>query len=176
MDQEFLNFYFREIWKPSTDVYSHSSYQKIAETISDLDLLLDVGCGVNPFKQLVKNVIGIDPARDEADYKTTLESFYYKEKFTVATCLGSINFGDENIIADQISKLVSLMADQSRIFWRLNPGRNDHKNQHCEKIIFFPWSFSKLNKFAEKHGYVQSQEFIESNKDIMRLYAEWRKV
>ena len=175
MDQEFLNFYFREIWTPSTDVYNHSAYARIAETITDTDLLLDVGCGTNPFKSLVKNVVGIDPARDEADYKITLESFEYHKKFTVATCLGSINFGNEESISNQISKLVSLMADESRIFWRLNPGRQDHKDEHCRKIIFFPWTFCKLNEFAQKYRYHQDREFLESNKNVLRLYAEWRR-
>lgn len=173
MDQEFLNYYFSNHWKPSLSAHNHSSYKSIAQKISDREIVLDVGCGDNPFKKLLKNVVGIDPAFDEADYKVTIEDFETDIRFDVALCLGSINFGTQETISKQIRKIASLMKTKSRIFWRLNPGRKDHADPLCQKIEFFPWSFEKLQFFADIYGYQQINCQIDSNGKVERLYVEW---
>jgi hypothetical protein len=148
---------------------------RIAKFIKDDEWLLDVGCGTNPFKSLVKNVIGIDPAFDQADYKCTIEEYQLDRLFNVAACLGSINFGTEDIIESQINKVVNCLTPSSRIYWRLNPGRRDHDNNECSNIPFFPWTFEKLNVFAKKHNYIQTVEKIDEHLTRPRLYAEWHR-
>lgn len=175
-DLEYLNNYFRNHWKPSLSVYSASSYETIAKKINNDECLLDVGCGHNPFKSLVKNCYGIDPANSAADLQVSIEDFAPQKKYDVATCLGSINFGDEATISNQISKVVECLNDQGRIYWRLNPGRTDHSNALCKQIHFFPWTFKKLKTFANKHGFAQVNEIIDQDKNIVRLYAEWNKI
>jgi hypothetical protein len=68
-NQEFLNSYFAESWKPSEDAYTYSAYSTLAKKVQPEQWVLDVGCGGNPFKKLLPNVVGIDPARDEADLR-----------------------------------------------------------------------------------------------------------
>ena len=172
-DQDYLNDYFRHHWNPSLDAYTYSAYNIIATKIMPHEWLLDVGCGANPFKELVKNVIGIDPARDEADVMVTIEDFYASKKFDVATCLGSLNFGDDGTVGRQISKVVSCLKPTSRIYWRLNPGRKDHASEKCKGISFYPWSFKRLQTFAELHDYRQVNEQTETDGKVFRLYAEW---
>jgi hypothetical protein len=174
-DQKFLNEYFSKHWKPSTTAYRNSSYEAIASKIKDDEWLLDAGCGFNPFKKLVKNVVGVDPAMDEADFKMPIEDFTSDKKFDVATCLGSINFGDESVIDRQISKVVSCLKEQSRIYWRLNPGRKDHEDPLCNQVDFFPWTLDKLREFAVKHGYTQTDGEEETDGKVIRLYAEWHR-
>ncbi len=176
MDSDFLIDYFANHWKPSIPSYKASSYTKIASEIADTEHLLDVGCGSNPFKQLVKNCTGIDPANDGADIKVSIENFEPPFKYDVVACLGSINFGDEDVISQQIEKVVSCLKEGGRIYWRLNPGRQDHASPLCSKIVFFPWTFEKLKEFADKHGFTQKNERIDkddTNPSIIRLYAEW---
>jgi len=175
-DQNFLNNYFRYNWKPSTDAYQWSSYEVIASKIKNNEWLLDVGCGHNPFKKLVSNVIGIDPACDEADYKITIEEFIPDRLFDVATCLGSINFGDKQKIETQIKKVVSCLKEDAIIYWRCNPGRKDHVHQDCEQIDFFPWSFDYHRLYSKKFGFSCVNEHIESNGRVERLYCEWRRL
>jgi 2-polyprenyl-3-methyl-5-hydroxy-6-metoxy-1,4-benzoquinol methylase len=172
-NQEFLNFYFSEIWSPGNS-NGITSHQEIAKKIKN-EWVLDVGCGTNPFKSLIKNVIGIDPAFDQADYKCTIEDYYPDRLFDVATCLGSINFGDEITIEKQIDKVVNCLKPNSRIYWRLNPGRQDHGNQECFNIPFFPWTFEKLDQFAKKYNYLQTVEMIDHHPSRSRLYAEWHR-
>lgn len=174
-DQDYLNDYFRNHWTPSVDAYSYSAYGTIAKKILPNEWLLDVGCGTNPFKSLHPNVIGIDPARDEADFCVTIEEFYPTKKFDVATCLGSINFGDDAVIGRQIAKIVACLKPKSRIYWRVNPGRRDHASERCQGIPFYPWSFKKLQDFASIHDYRQVNEQTETDGKVLRLYAEWHR-
>lgn len=174
-NQEFLNRYFAESWKPSEDAYTYSAYATLAKKVLPNQSVLDVGCGGNPFKQLLPNVVGIDPARDEADYKVAIEDFETDQRFDVAMCLGSINFGDMEDIAPAVAKVVSLLKPKSTVFWRLNPGRHDHACGDCQTIKFFPWTHDILREFADQHGFTQSNEQQESNGRVVRLYAEWHR-
>jgi hypothetical protein len=174
-NQTFLNEYFSESWKPSEDAYTYSAYSTLAKKIQPHEWVIDVGCGANPFKQLLPNVVGIDPARNEADHKVAIEEFETDQRFDVAMCLGSINFGDREDIAPAVDKVVNLLKPQSRIYWRLNPGRQDHACGDCEQIKFFPWTHKILKEFALKYGYTQSNEQQETNGRVVRLYAEWHR-
>ena len=174
-DQEYLNDYFRHHWQPSVDAYKFSAYETIAKQILPSEWLIDVGCGANPFKSLVQHCVGIDPARDEADFRVTIEDFHATRKFDVAACLGSLNFGDDAVVGRQIHKMVSLLKDRSRVYWRVNPGRRDHASEKCKGIPFYPWSFNRLQDFASLHDFRQINEQTETNGQVVRLYAEWHR-
>ena len=172
-DQNFLNEYFTNTWCSSTSKYIYSGYA-ILEKINDTDQVVDVGCGHNPFKGKIKNLIGFDPAyHNDADIQTTIETFNPQYKFDVALCLGSINFGNEAIIAKQIEKVNSILNPSAQIFWRLNPGQHDHSNTECNSIDFFPWTFEKLKEYADLYGFEQINCAEDTNGSHLRLYAEW---
>ena len=173
-NQELLNNYFANNWKAGRGG-GITSPEEISKFIKDDEWVLDVGCGDNPFKKIIKNVVGVDPAFDQADVKCTIEEYIPHRLFDVAICLGSINFGDINTIENQISKVVSCLKPVSRIYWRLNPGRHDHNNEECLEVPFFPWTFEILRSFAEKHNYTQPVEEIDAHILRPRLYAEWHR-
>ena len=173
-NQKLLNEYFAHHWKPGNN-RGITSPAEIVKLISNNEWLLDVGCGNNPFKEFHTNVVGIDPAFDQADFKCTIEEYLPDRLFDVATCLGSINFGTIDIIEGQIDKVVSCLKPVSRIYWRLNPGRKDHENEECNQVPFFPWTFEILRQFAVKHNYVQTVEEIDAHISRPRLYAEWHR-
>ncbi len=174
MNQEFINSYFSNHWNPG-EVRGITSPESISKLIMPEEWLLDVGCGKNPFKLLLPNVVGIDPAFKEADIITTIEQYKPDRLFDVATCLGSINFGNEEAIAYQIERVVECLKLKSRIYWRLNPGRKDHDSPECQNIDFFPWTHEKLSQYANKHGYKQLNEQIDGHEKRPRLYAEWHR-
>lgn len=173
-NQKAITEYFANHWK-SVSSRGLTSHAVIAEKINDDEWILDAGCGSNPFKALGKQVIGVDPAFNQADVKCTIEDYVPDRQFDVATCLGSINFGTEEVIARQITKVVSCLKPTSRIYWRLNTGRYDHDNEECQDIPFFPWTFEKLREFADKYKYVQTVEKIDEHPTRPRLYAEWHR-
>jgi hypothetical protein len=171
MKQQQLNQYFSTLWQPKFDQYNYSGYRLI-EQIKESELVLDIGCGTNPFKGKIKNLIGIDPAFSQADYQTTIEDFTTDKKFDVALCLGSINFGTEETILRQIESIVSLLKAQARIYWRCNPGLQDHGNNECQEIDFFPWTFQHHLDYSERFGFSCPVLAWDNNN---RIYAEWSR-
>lgn len=190
LEQSLLNRYFEKNWNPSYGEGYEERHEYVASQIKDDEWLLDVGCGYNPFKKLVKNVFGIDPAFDNADVKTTIEDFDPPRQFDVATCFGSINFGSREDIKNQIAAMVRCLKPQGRVYWRVNPGHKDHLSEMCKGIDFYPWSFEDLASFAHDFGFVQTNEVREVNdrrlkypeleipdhkRFSIRLFAEWHR-
>lgn len=171
MDQQILNNYFSIHWRGHLNLYQYSGLN-LAKKIKPEEWVLDVGCGINSFKPLIANLIGIDPAFGQADYQTTIEDFATEQRFDVALCLGSINFGPEETIKKQIKCVVNLLNPTSRIYWRVNPGRKDHGNKECQEIDFFPWSPKLLKDYAREFGF----DLVDLQQDLNnRLYAEWAR-
>lgn len=143
----------------------------LIDKIKPDETVLDVGCGTNPFKNVIPTLLGIDPAFDQAHIKCTIEEFRYDQLFDVAFCLGSINFGDVERIEKQIEKVISHLKPTARIYWRCNPGRKDHGNKECEVIDFYPWSIEEHIRLSKKFGFELQECFFENNGS--RIYAEW---
>jgi hypothetical protein len=174
VNQQYLNNYFGNIWHKHSDpcTKENKSGLELLTKITDNDSVIDVGCGRNPFKGKIKNLLGVDPAFDQADVKCTIDEFVTDTKFDVALCLGSINFGNENTILNQIKCVVNLLKPTARIYWRVNPGLQDHGNKECYAIEFFPWSPGLLTDFAREFGF----EVAELKNDLNnRLYCEWSR-
>jgi len=177
--QHELNEYFTNIWKlrnRDIDQYVYSG-TRLIEQIGLGETVIDIGCGSNPFKFQIPNLIGIDPAFDEADYKLTLEEYvagYSAQRFNVALCLGSINFGNRHHIENQINLVIKLLKTKnSRIYWRCNPGLADHGNEQCQNIEFFPWTFDLHYELSAKFGFDVTELEWDTNN---RIYAAWTRI
>jgi hypothetical protein len=170
-NQQSLNNYFATHWQGHFNQYLYSGLS-LVKKIKPEEWVLDVGCGVNMFKPLIANLVGIDPAFDQADVKLTIEEFKTDKKFDVAFCLGSINFGDKNTIKNQIECVVNLLKPDARIFWRCNPGLHDHGNPYCKEIDFFPWTPRLLEEFAEQFNFKIADLREDFNN---RIYCEWAR-
>jgi len=172
-NQKLLNEYFAIEWvtRPNAGLekFKYSGSALIDKVQSD-EWVLDVGCGDNYFKGKIRNLVGIDPANDKADVKVSIEDFNTDQKFDVAFCLGSINFGDSVEIMGQIVKVTQLLTASGRIYWRCNPGKQDHQTEGCKKITFFPWTEEWHHHFAGSLGFTVVTVKQDTND---RLYAEW---
>lgn len=172
-NQSNLNTYFSTEWKGNIEQYKYSGPALIGKIALE-EYVLDVGCGDNYFKGKIKHLVGIDPANNAADVKMPIESFTTVVRFNVAFCLGSINFGTDDNIERQIAKVVSLLTPRARIYWRCNPGQQDHGTDGCKKINFYPWSIEKQIYYADKFGFkifeLRWDEGVSTNH---RIYAEW---
>lgn len=171
MNQQELNKYFSTVWRSNLSQYKYSGYS-LAEKIKPRELVLDVGCGYNEFKRLIPNLVGIDPANEAADFPTTIENFRNDIKFDVAFCLGSINFGSEIDVLNQINCVVNCLKPKARIYWRCNPGLHDHGNQECEDIEFFPWTIERHIEYSNQFGFKLVKCCWDTNN---RIYAEWSR-
>ena len=175
IDQEYLNYYYVNIWQKNSNpsFQNEKSGMLLLDKISLEDEVIDIGCGTNPFKGLIKNLIGIDPVFDQADVKCGIDEFNTDKKFDVALCLGSINFGDATDIERQIIKVASLLKPTARIYWRCNPVRLDYSGKECEKIDFYPWTRYEHIRLANKFGFKLNECCWEYNN--RRIYAEWTR-
>jgi hypothetical protein len=166
-----LNDYFATTWKSKIDHYKYSGWA-LVDKIQPGETVIDVGCGFNEFRGHIPNLIGIDPANAMADYRLSIEGFQSAERFDVAFCLGSINFGNEATILNQISHVVRLLKPIARIYWRCNPGNFDHGNEECKNIDFYPWTIEKHTELAEQFGFKLP---IVNWDNGNRIYAEWSR-
>lgn len=164
--------YFEQTWKPNTDQYKYSGWA-ILDKINEQETIIDVGCGYNLFKPYLKDrLLGIDPFNNSADVRVSIEDFQTDKLFDVALCLGSVNFGDEKTILLQIEKVVSLVKHNGRIYWRQNPGQQDHGNEDCKNIDFFEWTFERNLIFAAMHDCSVQLLAWDNGR---RIYSEWTK-
>lgn len=171
--QDRVNAHFSEMWETfdmgSTLNFLHSG-SNLTNKILQTEKILDVGCGKNLFKPLFPNLIGIDPLRDEADFKVSIQDFQTSELFDVALCLGSIHFGTEEEIKPIITKVISFLKPTSRIYWR-TPVTLTHQFQ-------FLWTYEKHKSISAEMGFtvndVKLDYIIQNNVNIhQRLYVEW---
>ena len=177
LNQQHLNNYFSTTWRNRDrgfGKYNKTGYALINQ-VHLKESVIDIGCGINPFKGKISNLTGIDPAFPEADFQLSLEDYVQQHdtKFDVAFCLGSINFGTAEDIEYQIELVGKLLNGiGSRIYWRCNPGAQDHGNEECKKIIFYPWTMEEHIRLAELFKF----KLVECSWDSRnRIYAEWTR-
>lgn len=150
-DVRYLNWFFGEIWKPRTEQYHWTGY-RIAEEIcrADPKRVLDVGCGYNPFKGRIPNLVGIDPYNNCADFMVDILDYHVEPaSFDHVIALGSINFNSREDIEERFAATVNLLAPNGHLWMRCNPGHS-HKNGPWVEI--FPWSFDVAYELAKKYN------------------------
>jgi len=181
-NQDKMNQWYLKKWQTRDTEFTAGfeiSGRQLADNIKEGELVLDVGCATNPFSKILPNCIGVDPGNEHADVHSTIEDFVPPHLFDVAFCLGSVNFGTEEIISTQVAKVVECLKPTGRIYWRLMPYIPPKADDEEEYLTCFPWTFEKLQEFADKHGFTQSAEAEEFNlnadHDYVRLYAEWHR-
>lgn len=168
LDQKYLKRFFGEIWKPRTDDYNYTGWQ-LVEEVNKLDpkSVLDVGCGYNPFKGRINNLIGIDPYNDCADYMVDILDYNIKPgSHDVIICLGSINFNSKEDVEKRFAHCVSLLAPGGKMFFRANPGIQWKNGPYVE---IFAWSFGIVKEFEEKYN-LKLEQFKQESTIPGRLY------
>ena len=146
--------YFSGVWQDEDFAnLKYSGYQLVDYVNSKKPKrVLDVGCGFNRFKGKIDNLWGIDPYNDAADHKISLED-YKGAKVDIALCLGSINFGNEETIDNQIKILDSIWTKEC--IFRVNPGISHtwRDKSLYEGVEWYPWTIDKINKISNIYQY-----------------------
>ena len=166
-----LNEYFSTSWRGDINQYKYSGWALI-DKVAPHESVIDVGCGFNLFKDKIPNLIGVDPANDAADFKVSIEEFSTDKKFDVAFCLGSVNFGKESNIINQLKCVTDLLTPTARIYWRSNPGLTDHWSQNFNKFEIYPWTLEKHLELSSMFGF-ECPVVLWDSRD--RIYAEWTR-
>lgn len=173
LSESYTKRFFSEIWKPRTDQYDYSGWA-LAEEINKQDPqnVLDVGCGYHPFKGRIKNLVGIDPYNNCADYMVDILDYKVKPgTHDHIIALGSINFNSKEDIEQRFARCVELLKSGGKFYLRANPGI-PHKTGPYVDI--FPWTFEIVNEFAEKYN-LKLLEFKKEPAELGRLYFVYQK-
>lgn len=149
IDDACLHKYFSKYWDNDMKKWKYSGLALIDE-VNNLNprAVLDVGCGYNEFKGKIKNLIGIDPYNNEADFTVGTLQYVTDQKFDVILCLGSVNFGSRDKIIAEMAKCVNLLADGGTMFFRVNPGLQ-HDKPEAKWIEFYPWNVPFIIELAQ---------------------------
>ena len=171
ISERYILRFFGEIWRPRTDDYNQTGWNLVDEVNSlDPQAALDVGCGYHPFKGRIKNLVGIDPYNDSADFQVDILEYRVKTKYDVIIALGSINFNSRSNVEQRFAHCVDLLETGGRFYLRANPGI-PHKTGPYVDI--FPWTFEIVNEFAEKYNLKLLEFKKEANN---RLYFVYEKI
>jgi len=166
-------------WRPANFHFTHSG-ESVVKEVNALHprFVVDVGCGYNLLKGKIPNLVGIDLVNSHADLMCDmLEAPLAVEAFDVALALGSINFGDEDLIKAQIAKVLSWLKPGGRLFMRVNP------NTLTSTIQYYPWTRQKIMEFTDLFG-LDLETGIADDQDVLavvpeaglRYYFRWRKL
>lgn len=172
LDRRYLNRFFGEIWKPTTEIYQYSGWGLVEEINKrNPRAVLDFGCGYNPFKGRINNLTGIDPYNNCADYMVDILEFKVEpQSFDHIIVFGSLNFNSREDIECRFQQLVELLMPGGRMYFRANPGILWPTGPYVD---IFPWSFEVAHEFAKKYR-LSLDTFKKDNND--RLYFEYTRL
>jgi SAM-dependent methyltransferase len=171
LDKRYLNRFFGEIWKPTTEIYQYSGWGLVEEINKrDPKAVLDFGCGYNPFKGRINNLVGIDPYNNCADYMVDILEFKVEpESFDHIIVFGSLNFNSRDEINARFKRLTELLMPGGKMYFRANPGITWPTGPYVD---IFPWSFEVAHDLAQTHN-LELEKFKKDTND--RLYFEYKK-
>lgn len=149
IDDAVLRRYFSTVWQPQTKKYKYSGLSIVDEVNAMCPrAVIDVGCGYNEFKGKIHNLIGIDPWNHRADIQTSVVNFIPEEKYDVAICLGSINFGSTDKIVNEMTAVTNLLGEGGLMYFRVNPGEQ-HAAPESKWINFYDWDPTFISNMAQ---------------------------
>ena len=171
IDNEVLHNYFSNVWQAETKKYKYSGLSVIDEVNAmSPRSVFDLGCGYNEFKGKINNLVGVDPYNKKADIASTILDYRTKDKFDIAICLGSINFGSSDKIIAEITAAVNLVNDGGYLYFRVNPG-TQHTAPESRWINFYDWDPVFVSNVADH----LNCELLMLRQDLNRLYFVLKK-
>ena len=129
----------------------------------DPNLIIDGGCGTNPFKGKVRNIVGFDPATvyGTPDLNLSFEEVVEQNIFgegsaDAVLALGSINFGDYDRIYKQLEACINWTKPGGYIICRARLGNAipPDKEQENKGFVSFDWKPDDVLTMTEQFGNV----------------------
>lgn len=150
LDRRYCTRFFGQMWKPRTECYSYTGWNLVEEiNAQNPQSVLDVGCGYHPFKGRIKNLVGIDPYNNCADYMVDILDYRVPgASHDHIIALGSINFNSREDIELRFAECVRLLAPGGQMYMRCNPGVAWSAGPYVD---IFPWSFEVAYDLARRY-------------------------
>ena len=164
----------------------------MVEEINNLDpeLVVDLGCGMNQYKGVINNLVGVDVLGCREDITadiTDLKDHFADHTVDVILALGSINFGDDDLIESQLKEVKRLLKTGGIAYFRAN--QNDHDKDHKGDLRYYAWRKDLVESWSNKLGFEIVGEvtlaqgtardrmdlnFVKQRRSNIRLFWKWR--
>lgn len=138
-------------WNTDLNCYHISGFAILPDILKlKPEKILDLGCGYNEFKKYIPHIVGIDFANHHAD---VLDDFLNYEcddnSIDVMLALGSINFGNRDLVEKQVAWMTKKLKPGGKMFIRVNPAEapDDSIGQQ-----FYIWSVQDIYEFSIKYN------------------------
>ena len=190
LQQQIISTFSKKVSRPGELIKFTENSIEMIDAINAMNptLVLDLGCGTNFYKSRIKNLIGIDILDEDEDIICPIESIdsiFQPNSADVILALGSINFGKDDLILQQLEQVYKVCKPGGLIYFRVN--------QNPSHEIFYTWDFDKIEAYTKKLGFEYEvkptvirkakenyfdnfpidRELDRSNKE--RIFLVWRK-
>jgi len=146
------------------------SGQWLVDYINNKDpeaLVLDVGCGSNPYKGKIKNLIGIEPGDwGSADLRWSLGeagNMMCNNTFDYIVAIGPLNHGDTYEIDDMLGTIHGLLKPGGELIALVKPANWAHIKVDPwreNRGLCYPWLKKSIQKFESMHGFSSSKRAV----------------
>ncbi len=137
-------------WQPVTDKRWDDELVAAVLALAPRNVV-DAGCGQNRFKDRLPRLVGIDIGNPAADIVCDMvDAPITNGRIDVVLAIGSVNFGDRDTIAAQLTCIHRWLRPCGSLFMRVNPGI---PYPDCPSLVIYPWSVADVYQFAETIGF-----------------------
>jgi hypothetical protein len=182
-------------WEPKQDLereqYLRQWHQDwLVDPVNALapELVIDAGCGTNPWKTVIKNLIGFDanPFPNTDFQSTIIDADFKKESADALLLLGSLQFFNLEYIEENFAKALTWVKPGGFIFMRVIK-QWDHYTEKQKGSKFkdnYFWSLEDINYIQQKYNLelaypvqiIQMQKLEgKQGKNPYRMYWTWKK-
>jgi SAM-dependent methyltransferase len=157
-------------------------------------LVIDLGCGLNQYKGVINNLVGVDVLGCREDITADISNLtdHFKDHSAdVILALGSINFGDDDLIRVQLQEVKRLLKPGGIAYFRAN--QNDHDKDQKGDLRYYAWTEDLVKKWSAKLGFELIDEvtlaqgspdlkdrmdsnFVGTPRSNVRLFWKWRSI
>ena len=139
-------------WSSSLHKFQYSGFNLIHEINANKpNIVLDLGCGYNEFKNKIDNLVGIDIANKCADVVDDFLNYdCVDNSVDVILALGSINFIDFNTVEKQVEWIFEKLKPGGLAYIRVNPSVVPGD---LIKDNFYFWGEEDIWYFKNKHNF-----------------------
>jgi hypothetical protein len=153
--------------------YKYSGVNLISEVNKlDPDLVIDAGCGHNRFKGHITNLIGFDREPfPYADLHLGIDEINFRpESADVVLALGSIQFGDFDLVERHMDKIVQWVKPGGFVVMRV---MQEHYTELEYRNTHYVWTDNDIEYFTKKYSFTVDQgPWIEEVKDFVKSQSE----
>lgn len=146
--------------------YKHTGFNLIDEVNAlDPDLVIDVGCGHNRFKGHIQNIIGFDQEPFPfVDIVSNIEDINFrKESVDVILALGSVQFGDRDLVCKHFAKVVDWVKPGGYIVMRT---MRDSLTPYHHQQAHYIWTDNDITSIGNMHNLeIVKGPFVENVRD-----------